>query len=207
MKLRVFLIGGLAAVFSTHAYAQPASEQIVVIGTMANSSIGLAADKMAGTLQSLSADSLSAGYGATVLTGLSSQAAGVSLSDLQGNSMFQDLRFHGIEASPLQGVAQGLVLGADLVFTGSQYFDGDHANQNVKLPPFTTVSLHDAYELGGGWQAFGVVDNLFDSHAASYGTYFDPGDTTGLYTPALTDARMITRLQPVSFQLGVKVKL
>jgi iron complex outermembrane receptor protein len=101
----------------------------------------------------------------------------------------------------------GLVLGADLAFTGSQYFDGDHANQNARLPSFTTVSLHGSYELGGGWQAFGVLDNLFDSHAASYGTYFDPGDTGGLYTTALTDPRMITRLQLVSFQLGVKVKL
>ena len=99
-----------------------------------------------------------------------------------------------------------LTLGADLVFTGSQYFDGDHANQNAKLPAFTTVSLHAAYELGGGWQVFGVVDNLFDSHAASYGTYFSPDDTTGLYSPALRDPRMITRLQPISFQLGAKVK-
>jgi hypothetical protein len=52
-----------------------------------------------------------------------------------------------------------------------------------------------------------VVDNLFDSHAASFGTYFEPGDTAGLYSPALGDPRMITRLQPVSFQLGVKARL
>jgi iron complex outermembrane receptor protein len=101
----------------------------------------------------------------------------------------------------------GLTLGADLVFTGSQYYDGDHANQNAKLPAFTTVSLHGAYEMGGGWQVFGVVDNLFDSHAASYGTYFDPDDTTGLYSPGLSDPRMITPLQPLSAQLGVKVRL
>ncbi len=101
----------------------------------------------------------------------------------------------------------GLTLGADLAFTGSQYFDGDHANQNAKLPSFTSVSLHGAYELGGGWQVFAVVDNLLDSHAASYGTYFDPGDTAGLYSPALGDPRMITRLQPISFQFGVKIAI
>ena len=101
----------------------------------------------------------------------------------------------------------GLTFGADLVFTGSQYYDGDHANQNAKLPSFATMSLHGAYAVGGGWQIFGVVDNLFDSHAASFGTYFDPGDTTGLYTPALSDPRMITRLQPISFQLGARLAL
>jgi iron complex outermembrane receptor protein len=104
-------------------------------------------------------------------------------------------------------ILPGLVLGADLIFTGSQYYDGDHANQNAKLPAFTTVGLHGSYEIGHGWQMFGVVDNLFDSHAASYGTYFDPDDTEGLYSTALTDPRMITRLQPVSVQLGMRVKL
>ena len=100
----------------------------------------------------------------------------------------------------------GLTLGADVAFTGSQYYDGDHANQNAKLPDFTTVSLHGAYEIGGGWQVFGVVDNLFDSHAATYGTYFDPSGTASLYSPALSDPRTITRLQPLSVQLGVKAK-
>jgi iron complex outermembrane receptor protein len=101
----------------------------------------------------------------------------------------------------------GLTLGADLVFTGSQYYDGDHANQNAKLPDFTTVSLHAAYDVMPGWQIFGLVDNLFDSHAASFGTYFEPGDTKGLYSPALSDPRMITRLQPLSLQLGLRLKL
>ena len=100
----------------------------------------------------------------------------------------------------------GLMLGAELVFTGSQYYDGDHANQNAKLPGFATVGLHGSYEVGGGWQVFGVVDNLFDSHAAGYGTYFDPGSTAGLYNPSLSDPRMITRLQPISFQLGARAK-
>jgi len=100
----------------------------------------------------------------------------------------------------------GLMLGAELVFTGSQYYDCDHANQNAKLPGFATVGLHGSYEVGGGWQVFGVVDNLFDSHAVGYGTYFDPGSTAGLYNPSLSDPRMITRLQPISFQLGARAK-
>jgi len=159
MKLRVFLIGGLAPVFSTHAYAQPAPEQIVVIGTMADSSIGLAADKMAGTLQSLSADSLSAGHGATVLTGLSSQAAGVSLSDLQGYSMFQDLRIHGIEASPLQGVAQGLVLGADLVFTAASISTATMPTRTSSCPPSppSACMVHTNWAAAGRLSAWWTI--------------------------------------------------
>ena len=38
------------------------------------------------------------------------QTAGVSLSDAQGNAMFQNLRFHGFDASPLQGTPQGIAV-------------------------------------------------------------------------------------------------
>src|SRR6185437_6726333 len=74
------------------------------------SGIGLAPDKVPGTLQSLSAQSITESHGATVLEALGSRAAGVSLSDVQGNTMFQDLRFHGFEASPLQGTPQGVTV-------------------------------------------------------------------------------------------------
>ena len=109
MKLHAFLVGGVVAVLPVHAFAQ-STEEVVVYGTLSDSGIGLARDKVAGSLQSLSAGQIGAGHGATVLDALGSQAAGVTLSDLQGNGLFQDLRFHGFEASPLQGVAQGLAV-------------------------------------------------------------------------------------------------
>ena len=95
-------------------------------------------------------------------------------------------------------------MGGDLVFTGSQYYDGDNANQNVKLPGYVTLNLRAAYNFLPGWQLFGVVNNLLNRHDAIYGTYFEPDDTTGLVAPALSDARTVTLEQPVSFQIGVK---
>jgi Ca2+-binding RTX toxin-like protein len=41
---------------------------------------------------------------------------------------------------------------------------------------------------------------------ALYGAYFDPGSTTGLVTPTLTDRRTLTLRQPVSFQAGIRLK-
>src|SRR4051812_28867901 len=106
--MRSFRLAGLAVLCQVApAWAQslaPAQvpEQIIVYGTLPASGIGLAPDKVPGTLKSLSATSITAGHGATVLDSLGSRAAGISLSDSQGNAMFQDLRFHGFEASPLQ---------------------------------------------------------------------------------------------------------
>jgi iron complex outermembrane receptor protein len=104
-------------------------------------------------------------------------------------------------------ILPGLSLGADLVFTGSQYYDGDNANQNEKLPSRLTVDLRAAWQPAPGWQMFGAVDNLFDSHVPTYGTYFSPEDTEGLYTPDLADPRSVTLPQPISFRLGVRLAL
>ena len=55
------------------------------------------------------------------------------------------------------------------------------------------------------WQVFGVVDNLFNHHDATYGTYFETDDTVGLLNPALTDPRTLTLEQPISFQVGLRL--
>ena len=104
-------------------------------------------------------------------------------------------------------VLDGIGLGGELAFTGSQYFDGDPSNLNAKLPSTVVVNLRGSWQIDANWQLFATVDNLFDNHDALYGSYFDPSDTAGLITPALTDPRTLTLRQPVSFQLGIKVKL
>ena len=112
MKARVVLAALLCATpaLGQQLAAGEGTEHVVVYGTLPDSDIGQDAGKVPGELQSFSADRVTAQHGATVLDALGSQAAGVSLSDTQGNAMFQDLRFHGFEASPLQGTPQGLAV-------------------------------------------------------------------------------------------------
>jgi iron complex outermembrane receptor protein len=104
-------------------------------------------------------------------------------------------------------ILPSLSIGGDFLFTGSQYYDGDSGNQNRKLPSYWTVNLRADYDLAPGWQLFGIVNNVFDRHDATYGTYFSASDTAGLVTPTLTDPRSVTLEQPISVQLGIKVKL
>jgi len=86
------------------------TERVVVYGTLPNSDFGLSPDKVPGGLQSLGAAELGAQHGGSLLSALGTQAAGISLSDVQGNGLFQNLRFHGFDASPLQGTPQGLAV-------------------------------------------------------------------------------------------------
>jgi iron complex outermembrane receptor protein len=103
-------------------------------------------------------------------------------------------------------VTAGVTVGGELAFTGSRYFDGDPSNLNAKLPSTVVVNLRAAWQITPDWQLFGTVDNLFDNRDALYGSYFDPSDTTGLVMPALSDPRTLTLRQPVTFQLGLRLK-
>src|SRR3569833_852335 len=112
MKTRFLLLAVLwpAPTWAQSLAAGESTEHVVVYGTLPDSDIGLASGKVPGALQSLSADELTAQHGGSVLSAQGSQTAGVSLSDVQGNSLFQNLRFHGFDASPLQGTPQGLAV-------------------------------------------------------------------------------------------------
>src|SRR4051812_36033591 len=52
-------------------------------------------------------------------------------------------------------------MGADIAVVGSQFFVGDEANQNVKLPAYWVANLHTSYQIRKDLQIFGVVNNLF----------------------------------------------
>lgn len=104
-------------------------------------------------------------------------------------------------------IMPGLTAGGNLAVTGSQYFDGDHANLDAKLPGYWTLGLRAAFRLNPRWQIFGAVENIFDRHDAAYGTYFDPGDAAGLTPVTLTNPRSITLERPVSLRAGLRVTL
>jgi iron complex outermembrane receptor protein len=68
------------------------------------------ADKLPITVETLSADDLEHGGSRVVTEALAQKAAGVSLSDSQGNGFTRELNFRGFTASPLQGTPEGLAV-------------------------------------------------------------------------------------------------
>ncbi|HET7083891.1 MAG TPA: TonB-dependent receptor [Rhizomicrobium sp.] len=104
-------------------------------------------------------------------------------------------------------IPDNISLGGELVFTGSQYFEGDPSNLNAKLPSTMVVNLRGSWQIDPSWQLFALVDNVFDNRDALYGAYFDPSNLATLVTPNLSDPRSLTLRQPVTFQLGLKLTL
>ncbi len=104
-------------------------------------------------------------------------------------------------------VMDGMTLGGELVFTGSQYFDGDPSNLDRKLPGHVAVNVRAAYDITPRWQLFGLVDNVLNNHSPTYGSFFSPDDTGGPFSSPLSDPRTLTLQQPITFQMGMKLKL
>jgi iron complex outermembrane recepter protein len=64
-------------------------------------------------------------------------------------------------------------LGGDLLVFGSQYLIHDDSNQNSKVPPYWVVNLHSSYQVTKNVEVFGLIQNLFDLHYFSAGTFFN----------------------------------
>jgi iron complex outermembrane receptor protein len=98
--------------------------------------------------------------------------------------------------------------GFDVLIVGSQYYVGDESNQNPQLPMYWVANLHASYQIADNVQFFGLINNLFNNHYATYGTFFDTGtDAQYAGNPVnfVSNPRTITPAQPIAFYGGVKV--
>ncbi|HWU55075.1 MAG TPA: TonB-dependent receptor, partial [Rhizomicrobium sp.] len=162
MKSRAILLAASALLVTTammparaqQMAAVDSTENIIVLGTLPGSDIGLSSDKVPGALQSLNPDQITAQHGGSLLSVLGSQTAGVSLNDVQGNGLFQNLRFHGFDASPLQGVPQGLAVYQNGVrlneaFGDTVNWDAIPQNAIARMDVWTSNPVFGLNALGG----------------------------------------------------------
>jgi iron complex outermembrane receptor protein len=107
-------------------------------------------------------------------------------------------------------ITDAWLLGADLNVIGSQYLLHDDSNQNPKVPAYWVVNLHTSYQVANNVQLFGLVQNLFNQHYYSVGTFFhNAGFNTNTFgAPAflvLSDPRTFVPGMPFSAYAGVRV--
>ena len=93
--------------------------------------------------------------------------------------------------------------GADVVAIASQYLEGDVSNRNPKIPAYYVVNLRTSYEVTRNCELFGRIQNLFDQHYYTYGTFFDKGSVPALH---LSDPRTLSPAQPLAAYAGVRIK-
>lgn len=197
--MRLLLIPALAAGWLSPfgALAAPVSE-IVVVGRapLGGSEAGLDAAPRAATV--LESDDISPALGSALLGALERQAPGVTLSNAQGQSYQPSLFYRGFEASPLQGVSQGLAV----------YVDGVRLNQpfgetvNWDLIPEAAIQ---GVALQGADPVFGL-NALGGSLALRLKTGFDdPGGEAEVATGSYRRVRGQVAYGAAGDRLGVFV--
>jgi len=93
---------------------------------------------------------------------------------------------HQVKAGGLVHLPAGIDLGLDLRYTGHQWLRGDEANETEPLDDYATASVRAGYTFGQ-WEISAVADNVFDTHAAIFGTFNEnrrTGELERFLTPA-----------------------
>jgi iron complex outermembrane receptor protein len=101
---------------------------------------------------------------------------------------------------------RALSLGAEVLAVAAQPLAGDEHGQDSSLPGYATVNLHGSYVIGRA-SLFLKVDNLLDSRAASFGTYFGADGLANVPgAPAITSPRTLVPLQPRAVEAGFTLR-
>ncbi|HEX3485822.1 MAG TPA: TonB-dependent receptor, partial [Micropepsaceae bacterium] len=88
-----------------------------------------------------------------------------------------------------------------------KYLRGDESNLNPKLPGYFTADVSTRWHLTEHLELFASVENLFDAHYATFGT-FSPTDRIPIReAPGASDPRSVSPATPRSFYAGLRVQL
>jgi iron complex outermembrane recepter protein len=104
-------------------------------------------------------------------------------------------------------------VGAVLTYFSDQYLRGDESNQNPKLPGYEVVNIHSSYTFTKNFEIFANIQNAFDSHYSTFGSF---GDPTGVGAPGVpagattngpgVDNRFVGPAPPISVFGGIRVR-
>jgi iron complex outermembrane recepter protein len=111
---------------------------------------------------------------------------------------------HRFKAGIEYAVTDAWKIGIDVNAVGSQYLVHDEANQNPKVPPYAVVNLHGSYQVTKNIEIFALVQNLFNQHYYTTGTFFDPKSVPS--SLGLTDPRMFVPGMPLAAYAGLRAR-
>ena len=96
---------------------------------------------------------------------------------------------HQFKARVDYAVTPAWTVGGNVVAVGSQYYVGDDANQNEKLPAYWVANLHTSYQVHKECSSSALVNNLFNKRYSSLRHLF----RAGVRSPTRSPIRRPTR--------------
>jgi iron complex outermembrane recepter protein len=116
---------------------------------------------------------------------------------------------HRLKLGAEYAITDAWKLGGDVNYFGSQYLIHDDSNLNPKVPAYWVANLHTSYQVTKNVQLFGLVQNLFNQHYYSAGTFFDTGGYNnstpgGANLMTFNDPRTFLPGMPLAVYAGIK---
>ncbi|HVJ51343.1 MAG TPA: TonB-dependent receptor [Aliidongia sp.] len=116
---------------------------------------------------------------------------------------------HRIKAGADYRITPAWTFGGSLNYLSEQYYANDFSNQEPQLPGHVTVNLHSTYEITKDLTVFVELENAFDAHYSTFGTF---GDPTGVNAPGVptngvgVDPRFQSPAAPIAAFGGVRFR-
>ena len=93
-------------------------------------------------------------------------------------------------------------VGADFQYSSGPWIRGDEINLAGRLPSYGILNFRTSYQLGPNIQVYGLLENVTNTRARSFGTFFDTNDISFL---AFNNPRMVSIGPPLGVYGGVKI--
>jgi iron complex outermembrane receptor protein len=97
-----------------------------------------------------------------------------------------------------------LSLAIDGLYSSDQFFRGDEANLTSQLQGYWLFNARAEYKFNKHFAVFGKLDNIFDNHYNSFGTFGQPDEVLG---DAFNNPRFVSPGAPRAGWVGVRITL
>jgi outer membrane receptor protein involved in Fe transport len=95
-------------------------------------------------------------------------------------------------------------LGTEFLYASSSYYRGDEANDNKQIPGYAVTNIYLNYQINEQLRVSAKVDNLFDRHFDTFGTYGEADEVLGeLYPDTEFDEYFVGPSRPRAFSVSV----
>ena len=103
-------------------------------------------------------------------------------------------------------VTPAFTIGGDVTIVSSQYYAGDNSNQFQQLPAYWVADLDASYQVTKNIQIYAKVENVFNNHYYTYGTFFDTTNVPNFYNGGnpFTDPRSLNPARPCAIYVGMR---
>ncbi len=130
------------------------------------------------------------------------QAFGIGSIMVTPGAYMTSVSPHRFKAGADYAVTPEWKVGGDLQYNAGVYMRGDEINWGGRLPSYTMLNLRTSYQLTPNIQLYGLFENVTNTRAQSFGTWFD---TTNISFLTYTNPRMVSLGPPTGIYGGVKI--